>query len=379
MSFKLNVNKLEHYAQVFAEKVCEEFYETNSKISGDQIKNLTPSPQVNIFIVYNLFEKWQEETSKLKSPFFDYDDKEVKESLTKFLNTLSMHISIEQEMFKPLIIKASFDALHWVFAPVDFIEHQASRGKLLNLDKIKELTKYIKVNNMLMGELISLLERQKKKEFSSEELVFYFSQVFLIKKDHVEDPYSIVSQFSSKISLDLNDLLPPSQQRMLTAFPEPAPQVAQIKEPAEEVKLRETKSADNTFEEEQKSPEKKEEAIDALAKEEPKAIYETFTKSQLSLNEMLMQNDNSLHKKLSKNKLNDIRSAISLNKKFLFINELFEGQSSEYDRALSEIEVSSNYNDALKLLNERYASKFKWTIGNPAMEEFFEIVERKFL
>lgn len=352
MSVKLNINKVESYSQALAEKLCNEFYKANAVITGEQILNLTPVPQVNLFILYNLFEKWKEETSKLKSPYFNYDQKEVKDSLNKFLNLLSQYISIEKEFFKPLLWKASIETLHWAFSPEEYISNQYKQGRLSNLARIQEFEKYVRFNKILITELIAILERNRKQEFSGEELVFYFSQVYLLKKTFIEDPASVLDQFSALLSFDIHDILPVSHQRRLEPLSDELPE----------------------------KPQQAVEEAQVIEKNEVPEVEEpSFIRSQLTLNDMLMQSDNSLNKKLAKTKLNDIRSAISLNKRFEFINTLFKGEASEYNVALSEVENSASFTEALKLLNDKYSRKFDWKKDNTAMEEFLEIVERKFL
>jgi hypothetical protein len=71
MENKLNTQAIENYSTRLTKKLSDEFFAKNLTIFGHQILNYTPIEQVNLFIISNLFEKWKEETSKLKSPFFD--------------------------------------------------------------------------------------------------------------------------------------------------------------------------------------------------------------------------------------------------------------------------------------------------------------------
>lgn len=384
MSFKINRNKLESYSQALTEKISNEFFESKVRIKGEEILSLTDIPQVNVFILFNLFEKWKEESLKLRSPYFDYEAKEVSDALNKFQNILSKNISIEKEFFKPLLQKSILETLTWVFFPEDYIQVQFNLGRLNALSKLKEYQKYIRINSILITELIAKLERERKYEFSEEELLFYFSQVHLFQKTFMEDPATILDQFSLILSFDINELLPASQRKRKET---PAPEI--VVPP-----VIENETIQPEFEEENpkimiqeiKLDEPEEEKVvqqvvpePAMVVSEPKILNQGFSKSQLTLNDRLMQSDNSLNKKLAKSRLNDVRSAISLNKRFEFINELFKGETTEYNLALSEIENSKTYDAAIKAINEKYGKKFGWTIGNPALDEFFEIVERRFM
>ena len=108
-------------------------------------------------------------------------------------------------------------------------------------------------------------------------------------------------------------------------------------------------------------------------------INEAFTASQQTLNDKLKQNQpKTVAENISKRQLENIRSGISLNQKFQFINFLFQGQSAEFDNALNDIERCSTYEQALTMLNSNYAARYHWDYNNPEVADFVELVERKF-
>ena len=335
MSFKINRNKLETYSQELTEKISDEFFKAKNRINGDEIRNLTAIPQINVFILFNLFERWKEETEKLKSPFFDYDCPAVSTALSNFLNILSNNISISREAFKPILFKSILETLTWVFFPDDYILAQYNSGKLNNLSKIKDYIKYVKINSILITELVAKLDREKKQVFSPEELLFYFSQVHLFNKTYIEDPATVLEQFSEIADFDINELLPPSQQKRKQIVPQGKEEnnkevvveyITELKiytpEDVEEIP---EISDDDIFFEEVAYAEIPKVEVKEPVKEivEQKILNHGFTKSQLTLNDKLMQSDNSLNKKLSKSKLNDVRAAITLNKRFEFIRMYF--------------------------------------------------------
>jgi hypothetical protein len=87
---------------------------------------------------------------------------------------------------------------------------------------------------------------------------------------------------------------------------------------------------------------------------------------------------NSIAERLSKSKIEDIKSSIPLNLKFLFINVLFDGKVIEYNEALSLIEECSNFETAQHVLAEKFNKKNKWELHTEELKEFFQIIERKF-
>jgi hypothetical protein len=86
----------------------------------------------------------------------------------------------------------------------------------------------------------------------------------------------------------------------------------------------------------------------------------------------------SIGEKLSKSPIPDLKKAIGLNQKFLFINTLFSGDAIAYDEAVSDINRMSAYADAENKCSE-LRLKYKWSDEEPATEQFKDLVERRFL
>jgi len=74
----------------------------------------------------------------------------------------------------------------------------------------------------------------------------------------------------------------------------------------------------------------------------------------------------------------DIKTAIGINDKFEFINELFKGSIADYEAGLQLLNNSANRELALKVFNE-LQKKYGWQQENETADRLQEIVERKFL
>ncbi len=74
----------------------------------------------------------------------------------------------------------------------------------------------------------------------------------------------------------------------------------------------------------------------------------------------------------------DLQKAISINDKFRFINELFDGNVKEYQAALQSVNTCGNFEDA-----DRYVSNIReiygWNEENEVVGIFMDLVERRFL
>jgi len=87
--------------------------------------------------------------------------------------------------------------------------------------------------------------------------------------------------------------------------------------------------------------------------------------------------DKRLADKLQENKIVDLRNTIGINDKFLFINELFEGNMRIYDDAIQNLNASMTSAQAdLLMLDLKIA--FNWDSESPTVKKFVELVRRKF-
>lgn len=78
-------------------------------------------------------------------------------------------------------------------------------------------------------------------------------------------------------------------------------------------------------------------------------------------------------------KLKGKRLQIGLNDKLAFIKHLFEGQSEDYDRVVSQINTARSLTEAKKLISEMVKPDYNNWEGKEEYEErFVEIVESKF-
>lgn len=89
------------------------------------------------------------------------------------------------------------------------------------------------------------------------------------------------------------------------------------------------------------------------------------------------QKDNSLAARLEQSKINDLRQAIGINEKFLFINDLFEGNLSYYNKAIDELNSFQSLNGARTYLIE-LSVEYGWTADSSAKEKLHQLIDRKF-
>jgi hypothetical protein len=70
---------------------------------------------------------------------------------------------------------------------------------------------------------------------------------------------------------------------------------------------------------------------------------------------------------------------IGLNDKLAFIKQLFNGDAQDYERVLSQISTTSNYDEAKDLIQNMIKPDYNNWVGKEIFEErFMQIIENKF-
>jgi hypothetical protein len=75
--------------------------------------------------------------------------------------------------------------------------------------------------------------------------------------------------------------------------------------------------------------------------------------------------------------IRDLKSAIGINEKFLFINELFEGSLNEYENALGRLNACKEFSEASSIIN-LLQEKYNWEPLSESVQSFTALVRRKF-
>lgn len=110
-----------------------------------------------------------------------------------------------------------------------------------------------------------------------------------------------------------------------------------------------------------------------------KEINEVIGKSEPSLNEKLFEQKKELAEKLTEEPLKDIKKAIGVNDRYIFISELFRGDEAMYERSLKTINRFSIYPEAAFWISRELKLKLGWQEGHPAVKQFDQLVRRRFL
>lgn len=104
-------------------------------------------------------------------------------------------------------------------------------------------------------------------------------------------------------------------------------------------------------------------------------IEEKSNKIAVSRNELLSKTDNSLGSLLANKKIDDVKQAINIGDRFRFQRELFKGNGEDMNKTLTYINQLATLDEVLSFLQ----SKYNWADENEAVDDFLQIVRRRFV
>ncbi|MES2517192.1 MAG: hypothetical protein V4585_03725 [Bacteroidota bacterium] len=375
---KLDLSAIESYGRQYATKVCDDFFNRNSTINGQQILKLSNVAQVNMFVVSDLFERWKADTEAFKSPYFNFEHEDVKAALKTFMNTVSQHISVKREDFEPMLSNAVSRTIVLLLDPSkhfdDFVRD--SPDFTLTKDRLAQLTKYTKINGQVSKALTEKLGSEQKVYVTT--ALGWLNEIG--EKGEFENPDKYLDMLSATVALKKVDFIKStpkkavedsSAMKMSQSFFDldnedelddedaPLPTVAEVQA---------------KFEQEGPTPEIKLPGLDRL--------NDTFTDDLPTVNDLLKKevigNGTPLSDLAFSRPIKSIVDGVSLNQKFVFIGRLFDGDINAYNKAVEELDNCLNFGDAKNLMNKALAPKYNWIMAAEEANDFLEVVGRKF-
>lgn len=107
--------------------------------------------------------------------------------------------------------------------------------------------------------------------------------------------------------------------------------------------------------------------------------FDLFSVNKETVSDKFTANDEkSLADKLQQSQIVDLRQAIGINEKFLFINELFNGDMGRYNKSLDELNSMQSKAGIETFLMELKIEK-QWNSEMDAFVKFKELIDRKFV
>lgn len=113
-------------------------------------------------------------------------------------------------------------------------------------------------------------------------------------------------------------------------------------------------------------------------RKELKELNQLVAQSIPSLNDRLRQGRSELADRYSEMPVKDLRSAIGINDKFQFVQELFRGDVDTYERSLKTINDFHSLQEAEYWIERELKIRQGWVDDNHAVQQFYSLVRKRF-
>lgn len=123
--------------------------------------------------------------------------------------------------------------------------------------------------------------------------------------------------------------------------------------------------------------ESKLEEFSILKSEQPESLVEKFQGKRKSMTDSLSNQikEKPVASQLQEKPIADLTKEIGVHDKFLFIKELFNGDSNQYEKTIEKVNQFTDITEALIYIQEN----FSWNENNKAANKFIELIRRKLL
>jgi hypothetical protein len=394
MNDKYSLAKCAQYGRRLAARLCDQHFAATSSASldGPAVLKFTPVRQLNLLVIRQLLGQWQAETARLRSPYFDFEAAPVQAALTQFMNVLSRHISLGRAAYEPLLAQATADALGLVADPAgSFQRLLLGSTETPTLAALRDSLRYIDVDKPFYQGFIDSLPDSSdlSRDFLTHRFELYHAANY---KAH-QPMQRLVAELSALLPLTTADLLEDGPVSAVAtpapAAPAPAPAVpVSTPTPAPAPPAAVTPP---TF----VAPPAAETAAPAPAQVAPPAparplpntdssgvpLHEKLKAGQPAaapLAETLRASAPASLAERPGPKVETLREAISINQRFSFINELFNGENMDYHAAIQHLDSLPTAEQARAYVSGDLTQRYDWGRKEEHVNKLLKLIERKF-
>ena len=384
MNDKYSLAKCAQFGRRLAARLCDNYFATSDStgIDGPGILNFTPVRQLNLLVMRQLLGQWQAETARLRSPYFDFEAGPVQAALTQFMNVVSRHIRVKRITLEPLLAQAITDTLGLLADPMGSFERLLlGPAEVPTLEALRDALRYIDLDkSFYQGFLDSLSANNTlSRDFLSHRFERYHAANY---RAH-QPMQRLVEELSALLPLTTADLLEDGPVSSLTAPITEATAVANellnaptATEPAQPV------AAPGT------EPRSVMPSVPAPARPLPNTesvgvpLHEKLKAAQPTAPDLAERlgastAPASLAERATP-KIETLREAISINQRFSFINELFNGENMEYHAAIQLLDSLPTAEQARDFVTDDLAQRYDWSRKDEHINKLLKLIERKF-
>ncbi len=331
----INRDYIKSYSASYTNNILDTAFKEGPYLQGNALKKLCNPEQINYNLLKAIFLQWEAEVNKLQNPYFDHSAPAVQNALKTYMEVLSRHINLDKGSLRPLLQQAVEETLYQVFCPLYFFENflwPPEIGSLM-LDEITKLKRFVRINQAFLKELIAQWKEEDKTEIELSEYSSGLQRLSIQWDQKWEPTDDYETAFSKVVALHPQTIWKPEI------------------EPRSEG-----------------------------AKQIPNNVNQQFTREVVSLNDTLQKEHITLADQLNKKveHVDNIKRSLNINQKFRFVNELYGGNSNEFNQVLEKIDQCKNYGEAIKTLDDNSSLRSEWNMETPAVKELIDLVSKRF-
>ena len=118
--------------------------------------------------------------------------------------------------------------------------------------------------------------------------------------------------------------------------------------------------------------------IPTLSHQSSREINDMIGNNEASINDRLKGNGSELSAVLNGAPVKELKKAIAVNDRFVYINELFRGDEVMYERSIKTINNFRIYPEAQFWMERELKIKLGWDDARSITQQFYQVVKRRF-
>ena len=429
MQDKYSFAKCEQYGRRLATRLSQQFFgaQPEAVLDGPALLKFTPVRQVNLLVLRQLLSRWQQEASQLRSPYFDFEAAPVRGALGQFMNVLSRHIRLGRAALEPLLAQAVADTLGLATDPAAAFERLLlppaaeadAAAEVVPLATLRDYLRYFDQARAFFEGFVNSLPTGSaplSREFLRQRFDLYLGS----HRNELPGLPPLVAEFSALLPLTEADLWGDGPAKPASPRPE-LPGLAQLVAEAAPAKTDRrddpAKPAALASPSPAATPATAAPPLPAAVKPVPAAapatpaapvaeaaptpkppappaappapapaeapLYEKLKATQPATAHLADTLREAAHggstlAERGAPKVASLREAISINQRFSFINELFNGENMEYHAAIAHLDALPEADAALAYVRQELAPRHDWSRKEEHVGKLLKLIERKF-
>ena len=330
---KINKDYVKSYCASYTNNILDTAFKESPFLQGSDLKKLCNPEQINFNLLKAIFLQWEAEVNKFHNPYFDHEAPAVQSALKTYMQVLSRHIKLDKGSLRPLLQEAVEETLYQVFQPKHFFENflWPTDTNVMEINELVKLKRFLKINLEFYQELLKPWIEKPQPEISKSD---YWKRLNVVAEEWElwEDTPDYINAFSKVVALNTK-----------TLWNQPVKEDTDI-QPA----------VNN--------------------------VNQQFAREVTSLNDTLQKHQNTLVDELTKKveKIDSLNKSLNINQKFRFTNELFGGDSKEFELVIQKVDEAISYDQAIEELNGGASLRSQWNDQDQVVQEFLSLISKRF-